>query len=174
MTPFEQVRKIFPNFPEEAFSLWLDEKIRELGWPPAVTAWNRALAGYPILYWQKLNWIRRDIHLSFEKLGPLSRKVVNGLMETNVLGKQNPYSDSVRDTKARFDAIFQKVVESRNVPGTLVLLEDGAFYEILTGEHRVSVICAMRQFPEFQQYVPDGVDAWIGLLNPAFRKLFGQ
>jgi hypothetical protein len=174
MTPFDQVRKIFPNFPEEIFALWLDEKIGELGWPPAGTDWDRSLVGYPILYWKKLKWVRQDIPLTFERLGPLSRKTINGLMETNVLEKYNQYSDSVKNTKARFDAIFKTVIDTREIPGTLVLLDEGSFYEILSGDHRVSVMCALRQFPEFKKYVPERVSAWIGYLDPAFKKLFGK
>ena len=174
MDSFEQARKIFPNFPEEIFTLWLDEKIGDLGWPPAGSDWDRSLVGYPLLYWKKLKWACQDVPLSFERLGPLSRRTVNGLMETNVLGKHNLYSDSVKNTRARFDAIFKAVIDTGKIPGTLVLLDEGAFYEILSGEHRVSVMCAMRQFPEFKKYVPEEVTAWVGYLDPAFKKLFGK
>jgi hypothetical protein len=174
MTPFEHARKIFSNFPEEIFSTWIDEVIKKNGWPPNGADWNRALLGYPFLYWQKLQWSIREIDITFEKLGPLSRKAVNSIMEANVMGKPNPYAEAIKDTKARFDAIFKYVLSNQMIPGTPVFFEEGGFYEILEGEHRISVMCAMRQFSEFKKYVPEKVPAWIGSLDPAFNKLFGR
>lgn len=174
MDSFEHARKIFSNFPEEVFTLWLDEKIRDLGWPPQGSQWDRVLLYYPILYWRKLKWAQQVLPIRFDRLGPLSRKIVNGLMETNVLNKRNQFTDSVKNTRERFDAVFKTVIEERQIPGTPVLLDDDGHYEILDGEHRVSAMCAMRQFPEFKKYVPDEIRAWVGCLDPASRKLFGK
>jgi hypothetical protein len=174
MDALEQARKIFSNFPEEVFALWLDGKIRDLGWPPQGSQWERALLYYPILYWRKIKWDQKFLPIQFDRLGPLSRKIVNGLMETNVLNKHNRFTDSIKNTRERFDAAFKTVIEKRRVPGRLILLDDDGYYEILDGEHRVGAMCAMRQFPEFKKYVPDEVEAWVGSLDPACRRLFGK
>jgi hypothetical protein len=182
MTPFEQARKIFSNFPEEVFSLWLDERIRQYGWPPGGDAWDRTLVGYPLLYWRKLIWVEKEVPLAFDLLGPLSRRTVNGLMAANVLGKPDASAEAAGDTplntpgnsKERFYSIFKHVVEKWGVPGKLVLLDEGGYCEILAGCHRMAVVCAMRQFPEFRKYVPGQFRCWVASLDPQFKKLFGK
>ena len=174
MTPFEQARKIFPGFPEEVFSLWLDECIEKYGWPPVGDEWDRVLVGYPILYCNKLLWTEKEAELSFDRLGPLSRRTVNGIMAANVARQPDPSSANGGDLQKRFDSIFKFMVEKKDLPGKMVLLDEGNYFEILEGCRRMAVICAMRQFPEFRKYVPERFRCWIACLDPKFRKLFGK
>ncbi len=174
MTPFEQARKVFPNCPEEIFSLWLDEQIEKLGWPPAGESWDRTLVGYPILYWRKLLWVEKDMGILFDLLGPLSRRTVNSIMAANVTGTSEALSESAADTRARFDSIFKHIIEKQEVPGKMILLDEGNYFEILAGCHRAAAICAMRQFPEFKKYVPERFKCWVAYLDPQFKKLFGK
>ena len=54
----DAARKTFPSFPNQVFELWLDDRVREKGWPPQGIEWWSFLAGESIEYWQALTWSR--------------------------------------------------------------------------------------------------------------------
>ena len=58
---FQQARQMFPNIPEEIFTLWFDDRIESNGWPPNTPVWNRALRDKDISFWAILKWAKKEI-----------------------------------------------------------------------------------------------------------------
>ena len=56
-------RNTFPNFPKEVFTLWLDDRIKQNGWPPEGIEWQGFLFGESPDYWKSLEWAKQIVTL---------------------------------------------------------------------------------------------------------------
>lgn len=164
MTEYLRAREALPNIPEEAFSLWLDGRIKACGWPPYGKEWQNFLCNYPLDFWQNLHWRKDAIPLTYNMLAPVSQEHVRGLIDTNINGNRNAYTEYIPDSEQRFKSIMRYVLENKALPGTLVLLAENGLYQVIEGCHRVSVLVAMQQFEGSQPLCPPHVTAWVGYI----------
>jgi hypothetical protein len=129
-----------PNFPEEVVDSWLVPMVRSgAGWPPAPwSRWNRILLGRPLSFWQGLAWSKVRVPLNSLSLAPESLRIVQGLIDANVHGISNTYSQQIRDSRGRFNRILRYVRTRGELPVPPVLLRVGIQYRVADGNHRVA------------------------------------
>jgi hypothetical protein len=91
--PFIEARQLFPNMPEELFTLWLDEIIKEHGLPPHEhTIWDGVFRFKPLDFLQRLTWTREEMIIDFSQLTCDAQRLVKSLIEAYFLGIPNPVS----------------------------------------------------------------------------------
>jgi len=166
ITPFEKARILLSNMPEEVFTIWFDDRIKEAGWPIEGPLWERLLNWHSESDFAMLLWRKERIPLDhLNNLGERSRQIVIGLIEANTCGVINEYSRSIPDTKYRFNRILQYVMRNKNLPQPVILIHEGENYELLDGSHKLSVLFKMAEYRELYEYLPQKIEAWIAYKN---------
>jgi hypothetical protein len=152
-------RATFPNFPEQIFTLWLDDRIRQNGWPPIGIEWAGFLDGKPITYWQSLLWHRAQVILRPEELSATAFSVVMQLVEA-ATGKSNMMSSYIPNTAERFNSCLQYILKNATTPGTIILHRSAMGTSIVEGNHRIAaLLAAQSKMPPGSSLLP--FDAWV-------------
>ncbi|MFC1645769.1 hypothetical protein ACFL2Y_01145 [Candidatus Omnitrophota bacterium] len=154
-----EARKMLPKMPEEIFKLWLDGRIRSNGWPPSGTNWQRALRNKPINFWQKLDWNKRIIALRFEIFTEATKNIIRELIDARFFGKANSCSD-IKGSSERMSKIIEYIEENNALPGHLILMKDGKFYEIVDGCHRLAAFFKLK----VKINIKDNLEVWMGFI----------
>lgn len=167
MDCFQLARLYFNNYPEEIFTLWLDDRIKHKGWPPNGIEWEGFLFGRTPKYWKDIRWRKQKVKLRPNILGSRSQDLVEAVIETNVYGMRNSLSDYLPETKAKFSRIVKYVLTNHELPSTLVLLKVGDVFEIVDGCHRVSVLLSLRYILKEDNLISEDAEAWVGCYEKA-------
>lgn len=149
--------------PEEIFQLWFDGRIEANGWPPLSNAWVGALRDRPLNYWERLNWKIETVSLDFNSFLPPAQRIVNGLIEANINGIENDYSE-IGNSRLRIKNILDYIQTNRSLPRTLILLCENAAFEIVDGSHRLSVFFYLKTQGFSDDLLPKEQEIWIGEL----------
>lgn len=152
-------RATFPNFPEAAFKLWLDDRIRSNGWPPAGIEWQGFLCGKPLSVWQTLQWTLERITVGPDDLAKTSFDLIMEIIEAG-LGRTNLISQYIPDTAERFYSCLECVKSKGTTPGTVLLLRSAKGYDVIDGSHRMAAFLAVQN--KLPVNSPElFIDAWI-------------
>ncbi|MDX2220312.1 MAG: hypothetical protein SF172_14950 [Burkholderiales bacterium] len=152
-------RAVFSSFPEPIFDLWLDDRIRQSGWPPNGIDWNGYLDGRTIAYWQALNWMRTRTSVKVEELSHNSLALV-GQITAAAAGVANAVSCYIPNTAERFRSCLQFIQQNATTPGTVILHRSEAGLFIVDGNHRIAALLAV-QSQLSTSASPLLFDAWI-------------
>lgn len=158
-----QARELLPNMPEEIFQLWFDGRIEANGWPPISDTWMGALRDRSLDYWRQLSWKKEIISLNLCSFLPPAQRIVNGLIEANIYGIENEYSE-IGNSRPRMKNILDYVQANRTLPGTLILLRENGALEIVDGSHRLSVFFSLKAQGLGDDLLPREHEVWIGEL----------
>lgn len=150
------------NVPDEVFELWLNDRIRQNGWPPLGYEWEGFLCGESLQYWSTLSWKKVAIQLTSHYLSYTSRCITHQIYEASVLNKENAISMYIPNTRERFSAIVTYALQHKTIPGTLVLLKRNDVFDIVDGNHRVSALIYLQTIEDLS-YIPKifEVQAWV-------------
>lgn len=159
---FQQARLLLPNFPNEVICHWIDKCIRKSGWPPAGIEWDGFLLGRPLSFWQKIEWKKTEVNLSWPLLGPRSQFTTKYIIDAHVYNKPNLVSAYVQDSRTRFLYIMKYALDNGTIPGPLVLVEENNHYEVAEGNHRVAVLIALQNSKSTQTKIYLPQQAWVG------------
>lgn len=162
--PAQQARQDLPNVPEEIFGLWLDEVVRERGWPPAGAQWEETLLGRSLEYWRHLKWKREFIPLAPADVGPRSLEAALRIVEANLRVKGDGPPSGDRD---RFEALCAHVAARGMLPSPLVLVSTLDGYEVADGRRRIASMLAVAAMRELPGFFPSRVEAWVGAIRAA-------
>jgi hypothetical protein len=165
MNIYYNARQLLPKMPEEIFKLWFDGRIDANGWPPVGAAWQGALRNKPFNIWQKLEWEKRNVVLNINRFTPSAKHIINGLIEANFNGVPNIYSLWIQDSKKRILSIMEYIKINKALPGSLILMEDGGYYEIVDGSHRLAVFFALHSSPKIKQILQEEYEVWMGFIR---------
>lgn len=158
---FAHSRMIFPSFPEEVFTLWLEDRIRSNGWPPCGPEWLGFLFGESITFWQNLHWEERTMTLGVADLAPRSKMLVSQIFEAGI-GRKNLMADYIPNTAERFLSCVQFICDNNSVPGKILLLASHDGYEVIDGNHRIAALLTVQsQFSAKGTLLP--LQAWLAL-----------
>ena len=128
-----------PNFPDEVIESWLVPMAESAGWPPIPgSRWDRILLDRPLSFWKQMRWSKERVFLSSWFLTPESLEIIQGLIDANVDGVVNIYSDQIRNSKTRFTRILRYIRAHESLPVPPVLLKTGIQYRIADGNHRIA------------------------------------
>lgn len=154
-------RKTFSHFPEQVSSHWLDDRVREKGWPPRGEEWWSFLAGEPVSFWQALTWNLTLIPLNAGELTQESWNTIHAMLEVSLQGKKNAISSYLPDTAARFNSLLSYVREHRTIPHPVILLKKESGFHIVDGHHRIAVVLALQYAPNSLSLAPAEIEAWV-------------
>lgn len=153
-------RRLFANFPEEVFTLWLDPCIQQHGWPPQGFAWQGFLFNQPKAFWQSVVWQQETTHLRADQLGHASQQLLRLVTEA-AAGQPNLLSNQSPDTARRFAAAQRYITEHGSPPGTPLLLARPGGIEVVDGCHRLAALLQLQaRQPAPAQPLP--FKAWVG------------
>jgi hypothetical protein len=157
-------RRVFPNFPPELFTLWLDPCIRHHGWPPRGFAWDGFLFSLPLAFWQSVRW-QEDSGLVLQpgQLGHKSAQLSRLITEAGS-GQRNLLSQHMPDTGQRFRTALAHVEREATTPGRPLLLVLPEGIEVIDGSHRVAALLAAQARQPLQ--APLRFTAWVGRPPP--------
>lgn len=161
---FKQARQMFPNIPEEVFTLWFDGRIESNGWPPTAPIWQHTLRYRSPEYWATLKWKTQEIKLEFEKFTEPAKGIITGLIEAVFLKTPNVYSAPEFDSNSKISKIISYIKENNVLPNPLIFLLEGNFYEIVDGSHRLATFFAMRQNRNLEHLLSETQLAWVGYI----------
>ena len=165
-------RMTFPSFPEEVFTLWLEDRIRSNGWPPCGLEWLGFLFGESIAFWQKLHWEERIMTLGVGDLAPRSLALSTQIVEAGI-GRKNWMTDYIPNTAERFLSCVQFIRDNNSVPGKILLLASPDGYEVIDGNHRIAALLAVQsQFSARSMLVP--LQAWLALPPEQSGKVYSD
>lgn|GEM_PF-1377939 len=157
-----QARVLFPNIPEEIFTLWLDDRIEANGWPPITSVWDAAFRYKDLRFWHRLDWSKRTIKLDLQDFTRLSQEIINKLIEANFLGRPNDLSACMGDASRRkLKSILEYMTLNQTLPGSIILFRDGHLYEIVDGSHRLAAFFLFSQIG-WQPLQEAEITCWIG------------
>ena len=154
-------RRTFPGYPEEVFRLWLDDRIKANGWPPAGIEWQGFLFGHGISFWQSITWHRQNVSLTANDLSRESFRAIHQIVDAGANGTRNPMSMYIPNTVERFKSSLEYIKSNGSTPKTILLLDTPEGYDIVDGTHRVAALLAIQSCidPPLQPSPP--VDAWV-------------
>jgi hypothetical protein len=153
-------RATFPNYPEEIFHLWLDDRIRSNGWPPIGSEWDGFLFGKSISDWQTFTWHQEYLFLTECDLTETSFSLVLQITDAGVNGTNNLVSNYIPDVIERFNSCVEYIRSNNSTPGKILLLRCGRVYHVVDGNHRVAALLALQsQTSPFETIGP--VLAWV-------------
>jgi len=165
MNTYHNARQLLPKMPEEIFTLWFDGRIDANGWPPVGAVWQGALRNKSFEIWQKLEWEKRTVVLNIERFAPSAKDIINGLIEANFNGIRNIYSLYLPDSRKRILSIMEYIEINKALPGSLILMEDKGYYEIVDGSHRLAVFFALHANPNVKQILREEYEVWMGFIQ---------
>ena len=152
-------RNTFPNFPEEVFTLWLDDRIKQNGWPPEGIEWQGFLFGKSPDYWKSLEWNKQFVSLRPEGMASKSLMLVMQIIEAG-RGTKNLLSTYIPNTSERFKSALSFIKEHATTPGTPLLLSTEDGIEVVDGNHRVAALLAVQnQLPAGTTELP--LSVWL-------------
>lgn len=158
-----EARSALPNMPEEVFSLWFDDVVNSLGWPPQGQKWEMTLRGYPLLEWQRRRWEKRPVDLQMDSFAPSAQEMIRQLMIAHLTGIDNELSADVTNWRERFASIGEYVEEHHRLPAALILLECGSRWQIADGCHRLAYYFASRILPARRRLLGGQQEAWVAV-----------
>jgi len=165
-TPYAEARQLFPNIPEEIFSLWLDGRIEANGWPPRTPTWERVLRHKPISFWQALVWSKEDVKLELDRFTLEARTIVASLILAKFSGWENRVSDYMgSQSPEKMRSILEYLGTHHRLPDPIILFRDGLSYEIVDGCHRLAVFFLLQQRLGANSPIRDEQVAWVGELS---------
>lgn len=156
---FADARSTFPNFPEEIFQIWFDDRIRHNGWPPNGPEWEGFLFGRNISSWQQVIWTKDSVALAPNHLSTTAFKSIVLIADAALGNRANLMSKYIPDSKKRFTSSLCYIRENGAPPGTVLLLSGVDGYEIVDGNHRVAALLA--NWSQTDQSKPVVIDAWV-------------
>ncbi len=136
---FEDIRRAFPNIPEEAVRLWILPLAQKEGWPPTRQhQWDVRVTGRLFSFWNAAEWEKMDVNLSEI---PYSRGFADsmlGLREAYLLGVENDYWRLLgEDGRRRFNECYIYILKNQHFPQPPILsLNDTGKYDVVDGNHR--------------------------------------
>jgi hypothetical protein len=137
--PVQRISRDLPNAPQEVIETWLAPLARTAGWPPTILSrWQQILLERPLSFWQQLEWSKTRVLLSSWSLEQRSLAIAQGLIDANVHGIRNAYSEQISDTQERFNRILSYIRFHGSLPVPPVLLKQGSLYRVADGNHRVA------------------------------------
>lgn len=140
--PLREARDLFPNFPDEIFTLWLDGRVRRNGWPPKTPTWRLALRKRSIRYWQSVRWEERKLALDSLDFARPAQRIIDGLIEA--YEHHRPTAYCVPDSQRRLRDVLAYIDTHRCLPSKVLLLHELHRYEIVDGSHRLAMYFALR------------------------------
>jgi hypothetical protein len=160
MNAFEKARSLFPDMPAEIFDLWLDDRIRGLGWPPLSAAWRCVLCERSIEQWASLKWARQCVPLNRFVFASSSGRVIDGVIAAYFYQIENAYrrelGDDLFDKMTRINDYWK---QHRMLPSTPILLKRDRFYDLVDGCHRISYLIYLQKSDIATEYTHE---CWIG------------
>jgi hypothetical protein len=156
---FANARSTFPNFPEEIFRLWLDDRICHSGWPPNGPEWEGFLFGRCISRWQQVVWEKDSFAIAPDSLSSTAFTFIRLIVDAAVGDRENVMSMYIPDSKDRFNSALSYVQKNGVLPGTVLLLEGADGYDIVDGNHRIAALLA--NWSQTSQVQPPNVNAWV-------------
>lgn len=157
-----KAREDLPNMPEEVFEIWFDDRIEANGWPPQGYEWQSNLFNHGLDFLKNLSWTSMELEFPIQ-ICHTSQNLVTGLLQVNVDGVKNNFSDYIADTKVRFHSIMSYVKINKSLPQPLVLLKENEGFQILDGSHRLSVLVALHLDDNTKHFVPKKVSSWVAI-----------
>jgi hypothetical protein len=166
MSEFDQAsalaRSALPLFPPEVFDLWLNDRIKQNGWPPSGIEWEGFLFDEPLDFWGQLKWSKERVALNADKLSKRSRRTAELLYEASVLKQDNILSQYIPNTRERFASVMAYALQHQALPGTLVLLQRDGSYDVVEGNHRAAVLLGLQSIQGHPNVPAIGkVEAWV-------------
>lgn len=139
---FTDARLTFPNFPEEIFALWFDDRIRHNGWPPNGPEWAGFLCGRDVTTWQQVVWAKESVLIDPVALSTSAFECVKLIIEAALGGQDNVMARYIPDTKQRFSSSLSFIQKNGVPPGIVLLLAGVDGYDIIDGNHRIAALLA--------------------------------
>ena len=155
-------RLTFPGFPTEVFKTWLDDRIKQNGWPPSGIEWEGFLLGRSVREWQSFIWQRERLSITFSDLSETANNTVRLLISAGALGQNNIMSAYIPNTKQRFASVLEYLKDQHCLPGTIVLLRSAGKFYIIEGNHRIAALLALPHLGSpFNTLTDAPVEAWV-------------
>lgn len=158
------IRNCFPNFPEELFSLWLDKFVKRLGWPPnkeTIKEWTNILNQKRIADWNNLNWRSECIPLCIHDMTSTSQLVLSELVKIGS-GENGEYEKYFGENRDRLKHIYSYIVETGDLPNSVILVQEGAQFSIADGHHRLSILFALQGISDNNIHLKGKYSAFVG------------
>ncbi len=131
MDPKRKARVDLPNFPEDLFRTWLDERIEHMGWHPGSADWDALFLDRPLKFWQSVAWHRLKFTISLPDLSAFSRGLILK-QPPSTLGRFEP------NDRARIQEQVAYISANGTFRDPPLLLLEGSKFLVLDGHHRLS------------------------------------
>jgi hypothetical protein len=159
------VRSLFPRMPREVFDLWLIDRIKTNGWPPAGKEWAGFLCEHSIEYWQRLSWTKQAVDLASQQIAHPSSLAVANLAQAFRTRTPNVVTSYVGDSFERFTRMNHYVHQHGQLPGDVILIEEmPGSYNVVDGCHRMAVFLVTKTMIPVRP-----LSAWVGRQLPDAR-----
>lgn len=142
--------------PAELRDMWLGPIAEEYGWPfqslddsTQGTRWRYVLPKMTLREVSELVWVLERIDLATKPFTPGSLDAVKGLIQQHVLGLDTLYAN-LANTQERFRACASFIREHGDLPAPIAVIDTGAAYDLLDGNHRLAALFHVGLPPGFQ------------------------
>jgi hypothetical protein len=141
------IQKLLPNYPDDIIDQWILPLAKNRGWPPPELDgticdeyWEAWLGPHPrIDYWQNIEWVLKEIDLSYEGLGRVSQSQVNQITQAAILGIDRDIVERcIAGSRNTFSQAVSYLSQHGVYPKPPVLVIMDSKYEIVDGNHRIS------------------------------------
>jgi hypothetical protein len=141
------IQELFPNFPDDIIAQWLLPLAEKDGWPPLEIdgvicdeKWKAYLGPHPSIdYWQNIEWVLKEIDLSYEDLGWASKSIVTQVVQSAILGvDRHTVERCIPGSRNTFLKAVSHLSQYGVYPKPPVLVFMDSKYEIVDGTHRIS------------------------------------
>lgn len=148
---FEDIRRDFPNIPEEAVRLWIEPLAQRNGWP-VNDGWDERITGETFTFWNNAVWEKLEVNLAEVEYSSGHHGMMRGLFEAYVQGAENDYWRLLgEDGKRRFRRAADFIIKNEVFPQPPILtIDELGRYEALDGNHRfLAYVIAYRTHEQF-------------------------
>jgi len=140
----KKIKRDLPKFPDDIIDEWVFYYAKDIGWPPGnplldpENRWRAILHEKDLDYWAEIEWRKEKQKLTPKDFSNDDQMIITGLILTNNFGVSNIYSDTIPDTKERFDRICEYIKKNGSFPGVVAIVKVGTKYLIADGCHRLA------------------------------------
>jgi hypothetical protein len=158
-----RARSFFPQMPIEVFEGWILSHVGSYGWPfvsihssTSMTRWQDFFLGRKLIYFHNLTWSKSLALIDSFPLHDDSCRRLKGLIN-HCASTFKTGSWNIKDSVERLASAREFVRHNKTIPGSLVLVKEGASFIICDGHHRIAALVQS----DIAKTVP--IPVWVGI-----------
>lgn len=155
-----EARSLFASTPDEVVEGWLADRVASAGWPPEGDRWNALLAGYSPDEWATFSWRKAALDIYSLTFSQKSIRDIHGLSLARFANEQNAYAN-IENSAFRMQEIHKHIQKTRQLPGTLVLIDGTPSWDIVDCCHRIAMYIAWLRNNDLQNWIERKQTAWV-------------